>query len=304
MTTGELDARRLELFEQERPRLMGISYRLLSSVTDAEDVLQEAWLRWSGVDVDALSSPQAMLTTITTRLSLDRLRRVQKRREAYPGPWLPESVVPLAPRSDSDPETAAELADSLSMALLVVLETLSPLQRAAFVLREVFEYPYPEVARVLGRGEPAVRQLVRRARAQVDEGKSRFEADRSTHAAVVERFVKACQGADFEGLLQVLAPDVVVVGDGGGVAKAPLRPVHGAQKVARLFVGISRNLPPGTEFTLEPFNGRIGIVMRVSGTAISAMAVGTAEGSVQSLKLLVNPEKLRSLQGDASVDMV
>jgi len=196
-----------------------------------------------------------------------------------------------------DPAAAAELADSLSMALLVVLETLSPLERAAFVLREVFDRPYPEVAATLGRSEQAVRQLVHRARGRVDDGHARFRADVATHAQVVSRFLAACQGADLETLLAVLAPDVVIISDGGGQAQAPRRPVAGRDKVARLLMGFNGRAPEGLTFGLEYFNGALGIVARVDGAPVAAMAVAVAGGTVQSLQLIANPEKLAFLRG-------
>lgn len=294
-TSEDRDRERLRSFEQQRARLMGIAYRVLGSVADAEDVLQETWLRWAKVDLDEVDSHQAFLTTVATRLSLDRLRRAKAAREVYTGSWLPEPFV--ASVSDGgDPAVAAELADSLSMALLLVLETLSPLERAAFVLREVFAQPYPEVARTLGRSEPAIRQLLHRARDRVEEGRIRFEADRSTHRLVVERFLIACQSADLDALWEVLAPDVVIVSDGGGVAKAPVQPVYGSDRVGWLLVGIAQKVPAGTEFSLETFNGRTGIVARLGGVAISAMAVRVEGTAVQSLQLLANPAKLWPLQ--------
>jgi RNA polymerase sigma-70 factor (ECF subfamily) len=195
-----------------------------------------------------------------------------------------------------DPQAAAELADSLSMALLVVLETLSPLERAAFVLREVFDRPYSEVAATLGRSEAAVRQLVHRARGRVEDGHARYRADVATHAQVVSEFLAACRGADLDALMALLAPDVVIISDSGGVAQAPRRPVYGHDKVARLLVGIAGRVPEGLTLGLEYFNGALGIVARAGGAPISAMAVTVAEGRVQSLQLIANPEKLRSLQ--------
>jgi RNA polymerase sigma-70 factor (ECF subfamily) len=289
-----IPGRRLDAFEAERPRLMGLAYRILGSIADAEDVLQDAWLRWDTADPDTVESARGFLTTVVTRLSIDRLRRIRARREAYTGPWLPEPIVTVGESSD-DPAAAAELADSLSMALLVVLETLSPLERAAFVLREVFERPYAEVAAALGKHEAATRQLVHRARDHVDAGHARFQADRSTHAAVVQRFLTACQNADLDALMEILAPDVVIVSDGGGLAPAPRRPVYGRDKVARLLVGIGTNVPPGTGFTLEYFNGSLGIVARIGDLPISAMAVEASSTMVTSLHLLANPEKLHGL---------
>ena len=285
-----------EVFEALRPRLLGVAYRILGSVADAEDVLQDAWMRWARTDAGSVVNPEAYLVTVVGRRATDFLRAAKRRRESYTGPWLPEPVA-NEPDPALDPAAAAELADSLSMALLVVLETLSPLERTAFVLREVFDRPYSEVAATLGRSEQAVRQLVHRARGRVDEGHARFRADVGTHAEVVSRFLAACQGADLDALLAVLAPDVVIVSDSGGQAQAPRRPVYGQDKVARLLVGFTGRVPEGLTMALEYFNGALGIVGRVGGVPIAAMAVTVAGGAVQSLQLIVNPEKLAFLQG-------
>jgi RNA polymerase sigma-70 factor (ECF subfamily) len=296
------DEDRLAAFEALRPQLLGVAYRILGSVTDAEDVLQDAWLRWERADLGDVANPDAYLTTGVGRVALDHLRRAKARRETYPGSWLPE---PVAERADPawDPEAAAELADSLSMALLVVLETLSPLERAAFVLREVFERSYPEVASTLGRTEAAVRQLVHRARDRVDEGHARFRADAETHRRLVERFLEACETAELDRIMDLLAPDVVMVSDGGGLARAPRLPVHGRDDVARLLVGISGRTEPDLVFTLEHFNGALGVVARAGTTVVSALALTTSEGVVTSLQLIANPDKLVSLD-DPGIGLV
>ena len=277
-------------FTEQRRRLMGVSYRILGSIADAEDVVQDAWLRWSATDTTKVENPEAFLTTIVTRLSLDRLRTLKARREVYSGPWLPEPVA-----ADAGPEATAELADSLSLALLVVLETLSPLERAAFVLREVFAEPYEVVAEILGRDQSAVRQLVHRARQHVDAGGARYRADRATHIEVVQRFIAACQNADLEALLTVLAPDVVLVSDGGGVAKAPVRPIAGEDKVGRFMIGATSKGLAGATVGLEVFNGQVGLVARVDGRAVTALAFRIADERVQTLHLMANPEKLAAL---------
>ena len=288
----------LAVFEGLRPRMMGICYRILGSVTDAEDVIQDAWFRWSRTDPRQIANVEAFLTTVVSRLALDRLRRVKARREAYSGSWLPEPVA-----AGDDPSAAVELAESLSMALLVVLEALSPLERAAFVLHEVFQQPYPDVAAALGREEPAVRQLVRRARVRVEDGATRYRADRDTHSEVVRRFAVACATADVDSLLAVLAPDVVVVSDGGGVAKAPLLPVNGRDRVARLLLGIAKKVPVGATYDLEVFNGQLGLVARLDGRAINALAVTVRDGLVQTLHAVANPAKLTALDSEHRVAM-
>jgi RNA polymerase sigma-70 factor (ECF subfamily) len=284
-------------FEEQRRRLMGVSYRILGSIVDAEDVVQDAWLRWSATDVAAVENPEAFLTTVVTRLSLDRLRTLKTRREVYSGPWLPEPVA-----ADADPEAAVELADSLSMALLVVLETLSPLERAAFVLREVFSEPYAVVAEILDRDEAAVRQLVHRARQHVDAGAARYRADRRTHDQVVERFLAACQNADLDALLAVLAPDVLLVSDAGGVGKAPVRPIAGEDKVGRFLIGVTTKVEPGTTVGLEVFNGQVGLVARLHGRATTALAFAVTGQQVGTLHLMANPDKLAALDAPIPLD--
>ena len=289
----------VEVFELQRPRLLGVAYRILGSLADAEDVVQEAWLRWSRTDVAGVDSAEAYLTTVTSRLAVDRLRRVSRQREVYPGSWLPEPI-----SVDPGPEHAVEMADSLSLALLVVLETLSPLERAAFVLREVFGETYPEVAATLGRSEPAVRQLVHRARERVDAGHARFQADRATHGQVVRRFLDACERSDRSELMAVLAPDVVIVSDGGGLAQAPRRPVNGSDKVARLLLAFVQRTADGVEITLESINGQLGLVARLDGEPVSAMAVTVDAGQIQALHLIANPEKLTPLRVGGGVEML
>ena len=222
------------LFDEHRDLLMSVAYRVLGSVTDAEDAVQEAWLRWSGVDPLEVTDPPAFLVRVTTRLAIDRLRRAKARRESYVGPWLPEPIL-----TGRDVAEDVALAESVSMAMLVVLETLSPLERAVFVLREAFGMSYAEIADVLGRKEEVVRQLGRRARDHVQERKSRFEADQSAQRRVTERFLEATSSGDLDALMRVLAPEVTLVADGGGRALAPRRPVRGAEKAARFLLAVA-----------------------------------------------------------------
>src|SRR5215216_6013675 len=212
---------------------MAVAYRILGRVTDAEDAVQDAWLRWVNTRPSEVLDPKAFLVRVTTRLAIDRLRRVKARRESYVGPWLPEPVV-TAPDVAED----VALAESVSMAMLIVLETLSPLERAVFVLREAFGMPYAEIAKILGRKEEAVRQLARRARDHVQERRPRFEADKTAQRRVTERFLEATSTGNLEALMVVLAPGVTLVADGGGRALAPRRPVRGAEKVARFLLAV------------------------------------------------------------------
>jgi RNA polymerase sigma factor (sigma-70 family) len=213
------------VFNKDRDLLISIAYRVLGSMTDAEDAVQEAWLRWSKVDPAEVSNPRAFLVRVTTRLAIDRLRRAKARRESYVGPWLPEPIL-----TGRDVAEDVALAESVSMAMLVVLETLSPLERAVFVLREAFGMPYVEIGEVIGRKEEAVRQLARRARDHVQERRTRFEADQTEQHRVTERFLEATSSGDLEALMGVLAPGVTLVADSGGRALAPRRPVLGQRR--------------------------------------------------------------------------
>jgi RNA polymerase sigma-70 factor (ECF subfamily) len=295
LTDTTLEQRRLSQFEEQRPRLLGIAYRMLGTVTDADDVLQEAWLRWSAVNLFGVLNREALLTTIVTRLSLDRLRRERVRREVYAGPWLPELVADDTPAAP-DPAASAEMADSLSVAVLALMERLSPLERAAFVLRVVFGYHYAEVAAALDRTESATRQLVHRAQRHLGDGRRRFPADGSRHLDVTRRFIAACGSAQLGPLLDVLAPDVVIVSDGGGVAKAPPKPVAGRDHVARFLVGVLHRMPRGSIASVESFNGTTGVVVRVNGEPISALAIRVDGDHVASLQLVANPAKLAGLR--------
>jgi RNA polymerase sigma-70 factor (TIGR02957 family) len=292
------------VFDEHRGLLLSVAYRVLGSVSDAEDAVQETWLRWSGVDHSAVEDPRAFLVRVTTRLAIDRLRRAKARRETYVGPWLPE---PILTRQDLAEDVA--MAESVSMAMLVVLETLSPLERAVFVLREAFGMPHSEIAEVLGRKEEAVRQLARRAREHVRERRTRFDADQTEHRRVTERFLEAATGGDLEALMEVLSPGVTLVADGGGRALAPRRPVRGADKVARFLVAVANeeqtarflesvgSEPSGqVRVHLAPVNGGPGVVITAGGEPISALILDISDGVVQTIHLVANPEKLAGVR--------
>jgi RNA polymerase sigma-70 factor (ECF subfamily) len=279
-------------FARHRGLLVAVAYRLLSSISDAEDAVQEAWLRWTRVDHESVRDPRAYLVRVTTRLALDQLRRRKARREEYAGEWLPEPIL-----TGTDAATQMVLAESVTTALLLVLETLSPLERAVFVLREVFEFSHAEIADVIDRSQPAVRQLARRARVHVSEGRPRFEPSAQARARVTERFRAAVSDGDLRGLLEVLAPDVTLIGDGGGQAPAPRVPVRGADKVARFFVGIARKQLPGQRSVVVELNGSPGVVVTARGSTIAALTFVVENDAVTHIFLVANPEKLRSLHG-------
>ncbi|MFG2472104.1 RNA polymerase sigma-70 factor [Streptomyces canus] len=284
-----------DVFEEHRPVLMGVAYRMLGRVADAEDVVQEAWLRWSGADRSEVREPRAYLVRVTTRLAIDRLRQVKARGETYVGPWLPEPYV--TDFGDTVPDTAeqAVLADSVSLAVLVVMESLSPLERAVFVLREAFGYPYADIAAMLDRGEPAVRQLAGRARRHVEERRPRFEVDPVRRRDLTERFLAAAGGGDLEGLMSLLAPDVRLVGDSGGKSKAPLRVLESADHVGRFLVGIAERGVPDITWRFLELNGGPAVLVLSGGKPDSVFQLDILDGRIQSVYVIRNPDKLRAL---------
>ncbi|WP_432183117.1 RNA polymerase sigma-70 factor [Streptomyces tendae] len=284
-----------DVFEEHRPVLLGVAYRMLGRLADAEDVVQEAWLRWSGADRSAVREPRGYLVRVTTRLAVDRLRQVKSRGETYVGPWLPEPYV--TDFGDAAPDTAerAVLADSVSLAVLVVLESLSPLERAVFVLREAFGYPYAEIAAMLERGEAAVRQLAGRARKHVDERRPRYDVDPAQRRDLTERFLAAAAEGDLAGLLATLAPDVRLVGDSGGRSKAPLRVLESADKVGRFLFAVAQQGIPDATFHFLELNGGPALLVRSGGKPDSVLQVDVADGRIQSVYIIRNPDKLASL---------
>jgi RNA polymerase sigma-70 factor (ECF subfamily) len=281
------------VFSEERPKLFGVAYRMLGSVADAEDIVQETYLRWQEVvDVGtAIDSPSAYLTTMVSRRCLDELRSARRRREEYVGEWLPE---PLLADDRLDPAQQTELVDSLSTAFLVVLEALSPGERAAFLLHDVFGYEYPELARILGRAEPACRQLVTRARRRVSERRPRFEVSREEHTRLLNEFLHASAAGDLDGLVGLLAEDAVLRSDGGGIVTAARNPIVGANRVARWLLGVAEKAPPGLTTTVETVNGLPGIVMRLDGALFGVGSIEVRDGRIHDIYIQVNPEKLRS----------
>lgn len=274
-------------FQRHRGLLFTVAYDLLGSVADAEDVVQDTWLRWSAGDRGDVAEPKAYLVRIATRLALNRLRTLRTRRETYVGPWLPEPLL-----TGPDAARPVEVAEDVSMAMLVVLETLTPVERAVFVLREVFGFPYAEIATSLGRSEASVRQVAHRAREHVQARRPRFDADPGQRAEVTERFLRACFEGDLNALLEVLAPDVVMTNDGGGKVRAALRPVHGADRVARFILGIrTRGELAGFRFEAVELNGEPGFIGWVGDRVEVAALVQTANGRVTGLLSFQNPER-------------
>ncbi len=285
-------------FDRHRGLLFTVAYQMLGSVADAEDVVQDAWLRWSAADRSDVADPKAYLVRITSRLALDRLGAAHTRRETYVGPWLPE---PLVTERAPDPGEAAEVAEQVSLALLVVLETLSPLERAVFVLREVFGLPAAEVAAAVGRSEAAVRQLAHRAREHVEARQPRFDPDPRTQREVTERFYAAVAGGDVDALMAVLSPGVVLVSDGGGMVNAARRPIEGADKVARFLLGVAAKgfATPGLEGRLTEVNGTPGFAAWVDRVPFMALSPVVSEGRIVQVLVVVNPRKLNGLGAPA-----
>jgi RNA polymerase sigma-70 factor (ECF subfamily) len=280
----------METQAELRPYLFAIAYRMLGSVADAEDVVQEAFLRYHAAEVDP-DSPKAYLATITTRLAIDQLRSARTQREAYPGQWLPE------PLAEEDASQHAEMADSLSLAFLHLLEKLSPVERAVFLLREVFDYPHEDVARIVGKSTANSRQILARAHAHMDEGRRRFEVSRAEREEVARRFLEAWESGDTEGLVAVLAPDAAVYGDGGGKARAIREPLVGALRVAKALVGWRRlALDEGVTYRAATVNGAPGVVYSwPDGSVAGVQELEIADGVVVAVRTVLNPDKLAHL---------
>jgi RNA polymerase sigma-70 factor (ECF subfamily) len=285
-----------ETLETLRPLLFSISYRMLASVSEAEDLVQESFLRYElarsgGVEIE---SPKAYLSAVVTRLAIDHLRSARVRRETYVGQWLPE---PLLTDESADPAAEAEQADSLSMAFLLLLERLSPVERAVFLLHDVFAYDYDEIARIVDKSEPNCRQLALRARRHIESDKPRFEASASEREELATRFFAAVSAGDLGGLVDMLSADVVVYGDGGGKAPQWGQPIVGADRVARLFAGLGRQMETiGVQVQLREINGQQGALMfDRQGLLISVFSLEIAGGLIQTVRSVINPDKLHHL---------
>ncbi|MEU5155259.1 RNA polymerase sigma factor SigJ [Glycomyces sp. NPDC021274] len=284
------ESRALTQFEALRPRLFGVAYGLLGSVAEAEDVVQDAWIRLQRTAIDEIEDLTGWLVTTTSRLALDVLRAARTRREAYVGPWLPEPV-----ETAPDPADSVSLADSMSWAMLVVLETLSPAERAAFVLHDVFGLTFDEVGAALGRSAAACRKLASRAREHVEERRPRFDVDPEAHRAVVEAFSKATRSGDLDGLLELLDPEAVLTTDGGGLVRAARNPVRGADKVARFLVGVSHKYADRVHRPIV-INGSPALVTVGGGVVDGVIALGIEHGRIVTVDYLRNPQKFAGLR--------
>lgn len=272
---------------------MGIAYRMLGSVAEAEEVVQDAWLRWHEAAKDALQSAEAWLVSVVTRLSIDRLRAAKVRREHYIGTWLPE---PLITDTAASPEQLLERADNLSVAFLALMERLSPEARAAFLLREVFEAEYDEVARVLGKSEAACRQLVHRARTQLRDDRPRFEVDRRRHEQLLRSFAEAAMKGDMKGLKSLLAEDVELVGDGGGKVPSFGKVLRGRDRLAHLYYAVTRRAAGSLRIVVAEVNGRLGLVRYLDGELESVQSFETDGERIVRIHSQRNPDKLAHIQ--------
>jgi RNA polymerase sigma-70 factor (ECF subfamily) len=279
-------------FAAERRRLLGLAYRILGSLTDAEDVVQDAWLRWQSAD--DVDKPAAWLTTVVTRLAIDRLRSAQYQREAYVGPWLPEPVT-----ADPDPAESAALADSLTLGFLTMLERLTPLERAVFLLADVFDEPFTEIATIVGKSPVACRQIASRARRRVRDPHRHVDDETEDHERVATAFVHATVAGDVDAMLTLLAPDVVLVSDGGADRRAARHPVRGADRVTRLVINLTRRFPIDTSVEMTTVNGEPGLIARRKGRPFYVVVFHVEDGRVRSLLTVLNPAKLRHLAAPA-----
>lgn len=287
--TGE-GAARLATFNQHRRLLFSVAYRMLGSVADAEDMLQETFIRWEQAANEEVRSPRAFLVTIITRLCINQLQSARVRREEYVGEWLPE---PLVTDPGSDPLGVLKVDESLSMAFLLLLERLTPMERAVFLLREVFEYEYTEVAAVLGLSDANCRQVLRRAKQHVGDMRRHFDASAQEHDGLLKRFIQATRSGDMKGLVELLTSEVVLHTDGGGKAVALAKEVRGADKVAGTIIErMSTTLPKNLVARLTRINGKPGLVSYLNGKPFSALTVDCRDGLVQTIYVVTNPEKL------------
>jgi RNA polymerase sigma-70 factor (ECF subfamily) len=286
-----------DTFETYRPLLFSIAYRMLGSAMEAEDMVQETYLRYRAVPTDSVQSLKPFLTTIITRLCLDQLKSARIQREAYVGQWLPEPVLTGGDETymTTTPEAQLSKYESISMAFLLLLESLSPLERAVFLLREVFDYDYDEIASIVEREEAACRQLYSRARKHVNEHRPRFQPSPETHRRILNQFIEAVENGKVDGLVNLLAEDVVWIGDGGGKIAAAPRPIHGRTMVMRIIAGLVRLAPKNAAFEITEVNGDYALITRVDGKAVLVITLESDGQRVTTFRVVVNPDKLARL---------
>lgn len=287
------EEKKVEIFREHRPRLFGIAYRMLGIRDDAEDILQEAYIRWHKADAEEIETPEAWLVTVVSRLSIDRLRKASVERETYIGPWLPEPIL-----TGPSPAEELEMASDLSIAFLVMLERLSPIERAVFLLHDIFDRGYDEIARIVGKSEAAARQMIHRARERVRRDKTRFKADDAERKRLVRQFAAATAAADEQALLSLFSDDIMMMADGGGVVNAAKKIVYGRKRLANLFSVTTRKYDLEIEFFLVEVNGELGVATFADGVIEGVNTFEVENGKITALYRVMNPKKLRAF-GDA-----
>ncbi len=282
-----------ESFETYRPYFFSIAYRMLGSAMDAEDMVQETYLRYQGTPLDTIRSLKAFLTTIITRLCMDQLHLARRKRELYVGPWLPEPILAATTPETGDPERRVDMEESISLAFLMLLEQLQPFERAVFLLREVFEYDFAEIATMLGKTEAACRRSFSRAKKHLSEHRPRFPPSPQTHRQMLTGFFQATQGGDMTPLMDLLSEEVTLWADGGGKIKtAALRPIVGRDAVARFSLGTVRFLPADYQVEIAEVNGQAAVIIRTGGQALFVLSIDVEAGQIQAIRIIANPEKL------------
>lgn len=283
----------VESFETHRPYLFAIAYRMLGSAMDAEDMVQETYLRSQGTPLDTIRSLKAFLTTIIIRLCMDQLQLARRQREVYVGPWLPEPILTAATPASEDPAERVDREESISLAFLVLLEQLQPFERAVFLLREVFAYEFAEIATMLDKSEAACRRSFSRAKKHLSEHRPRFPASPDTHRQMLTGFLQAAQGGDMIPLMDLLAENVTLWADAGGkIKQAALRPIVGRDAVARFSLGTVRFLPEDSRVELAEVNGQAAVIIRTSGQALFVLSIEVEAERIQAIRIIANPEKL------------
>jgi len=287
--------KKAEIFEAHRPSLFRLAYGMLGRVAPAEDAVQETFLRWQKQDIDKINSHQAYLATIVNRICLDEIKSARNQREQYIGPDLPE---PILNDHTETPEQEVELAESLSMALLVVLDQLSPVQRAVFILREIFDYDYDMIADIVQKSESHCRKIAQRARDQIRDHKPEFEKNHDEQQQLVGAFLEAVKGGNLSQIESMLAEEAILYSDGGGKVTAARKPVDGAAKIAKFLVGIQKQVPSGTEWSIEreQVNGEPGMIVRMDGELYNVWSFHVEEGKIQSIYTVLNPDKLQHVK--------
>jgi RNA polymerase sigma-70 factor (ECF subfamily) len=285
------DEKKVEIFKRHRARLFGIAYRMLGTHAESEDILQEAYIRWHQADSESIETPEAWLVTVVTRLSIDRLRKASNERETYIGPWLPE---PLFVSDAPTPEEELELASNLSLAFMVLLERLSPLERAAFLLHDIFDLGYTEIARIVGKTETASRQLIHRARERVRKDKPRFQTDEREREKLIRKFSAASHAGDEKTLLALFTDEIAMISDGGGKVTAARKILHGKSKIAHALAMFGTKTGAALKSFLYPINGELGILTFYKGKIFAATTFDVEDGKISAVYRVMNPDKLKA----------